>query len=261
MAYQLLANIILDVPNIFFTSILKKSPSDYQWIMGFGLPIIREISSWLKRKCLSHAFDETRTNLIVMIVTNIQYAAHTSIALGTFATQSTGYVILSFDFLMNVWSAFKISRIHNKVIPEQASNKKLMKDLQSKVSELALVEIIEFVVPMNYFISLVIAMYGPNSLILGNYGNGYWQFKAIESLDKYLLAAFEMFFVDCCSFPVGSFILWRFCSINFMREVCQQIKKHGCFIALVMAYVLVSVSVLKNMIYLGIKFQIYISKF
>ena len=121
-----------------------------------------------------------------------------------------------------------------------------MKDLQSKVSELALVEIIEFAVPMNYIVMLVIAMYGPNSSILGNYGNGYWQFKAIESLDKYLLAAFEMFIVDCCSFLVGSFILWRFCSINFLREVCHQMKKHWFLISLAMATNLLSVSILND---------------
>ena len=187
------------------------------------------------------AFDETKSNLLTLIETNIYTAFYVSTAMGTFATELTGYVILSLDFAMNIWTTTRICKIHKKIGPELISNEKLKIDLNYALSELALVEIIEFIVPINYIVSLVIAMYGPNSSILGNYGNGYWQFKRIESLDKYLLAAFEMFFVDSCSFLVGCYILWSFCSINFLRELCRQIKKHGVLLALITANSLVIV--------------------
>ena len=120
-------------------------------------------------------------------------------------------------------------------------NGKLTKNLHRSLSELALVEIIEFIVPTCYIVTLVIAMYGPNASLLGNYGNGYWNFRPIQRLDKHLLAAFEMFSVDCCSFVLGSFILWMFCCINFTRKICQQMQKHWLFIALSMTQGLVSV--------------------
>ena len=241
VAYKFLNNFVFGSVWIVITIMFKKTPSDYQWIMAFAILIIREIVFWLKRAVLNIAFDETRSNLLELIRTNITFASYVAIALGSFVTELTGYVILSVDFAMNVWTAIKISKTYKKIDPNLISNEKSMKDIKYNLSELALVEIIEFVVPINYIVTLVIAMYGPNSLILGNYGNGYWQFKPIESLDKYVTGAFEMFFVDCCSFFVGSCILWRFCSINFLREVCLQIKKHGRFLAVSMAQGLVAV--------------------
>ena len=241
VAYKLFNNFVVNNVWLVFTIMFKKTPSDVQWILGFAIPVIRETFSWLRRTVLHIAFDETRSNLLELIRNNIVFASYVTMGLGTFVTEPTGYVILSVDFAMNVWTAIKISRTHKKINPNLISNEKLMMDLKYNLSELALVEIIEFVVPINYIVTLVIAMYGPNSLILGNYGNGYWQFRPIESLDKYVKGAFEMFFVDCCSFFVGSCILWRFCSINFLREVCLQIKKHGCFLAVVMAQGLVLV--------------------
>ena len=245
VAFKWLNTVLITVPFVLFTIILKKTPTHFQWICGFGVPIIREITSRLRRKCLNLAFEETRTNLIDLIQTNIAHLAYISITLGTFATRLTGYVILSVDFTMNVWTAFKVSRMHRKIILKDSSNDKLIKNLQYNLSELALVEIIEFIMPVNYIVTLVIAMYGPNSSILGNYGNGYWQYKAIESLDEYLLVAIEMFLVDCSSFLVGSFILWRYCSINFLRKVCEQLQKHGPFIALAVARAFAGVSIWK----------------
>ena len=249
MAFNLLNNIIFYSSPKLFTAMLKKTPADFQWIMAFGLPIIREINSWLRRKILHCAFDKTRSNTMELIQINISYASYISVALGTFATKSTGYVILSMDFAMNVWTAFKVTRINKKITPNQGLNAKSVEDLQSELSGLALVEIIECIVPMNHILSLVIAVYGPNSSLLGNYGNGYWQYKSIDSLEKYLMVTFEMFFVDCCSFLVGSIILWKFCSINFLREVCLQMNKHGVFIALVMAQSLCMVSLFNVTIY------------
>ena len=174
----------------------------------------------------------------------MNYASGISIALATFATKETGYVILSVDFVMNIWTTITIVRNHKKINPKLVSKDKLTKNLQRSLSELAMVEIIEFIVPMIYVVTLVIAMYGPNASLFGNYGNGYWDFRPIQSLDKHLLAAFEMFSVDCCSFVLGSFILWMSCSINFSRKICQQMQKYWLFIALSMAQGIVSVCII-----------------
>lgn len=95
--------------------------------------------------------------------------------------------------------------------------------------------IIEFIVPVVYIVSLVVALYGPNSSILGNYGNGYWTFRRIESLDKYVFTAIEMFLFDCASFIVGGLILWKYCSISFFQEICLQMKTNWIFIAITVA--------------------------
>ena len=244
VAYKILNHTVLTVIQALLIMILKKMSQDFQWVIAFGQPISREIFTWLRRKLLHVAFEETRSNVVELVKTNMNYASSISMALATFATKETGYVILSVDFVMNIWTTITIVRNHKKINPKLVSKDELTKNLQRSLSELALVEIIEFVVPMIYVVTLVIAMYGPNASLFGNYGNGYWDFRPIQSLDKHLLAAFEMFSVDCCSFVLGSFILWMSCSINFSRKICQQMQKYWLFIALSMTQGIVSVCII-----------------
>lgn len=204
VTYRLLHTLFLRVGYDLIEMIFKNASSDIQWIIGFGLEV------------------------------NVDHSLIVSTSLGTFATETTGYVILLIDFALNIWSAIRIVKIHRKIDPESNSVKERTQQ-QLGLLELALIEIIEFIVPIAYLISLLIAFYGPNSSILGNYGNGYWTFKPITGLDRYILAAFEMFFIDCCSFVVGCFILWKFCSINFLTEAIQQMKNYWFLIALSLA--------------------------
>ena len=111
--------------------------------------------------------------------------------------------------------------------------------INDEIGELSLVEIIEFLIPLIYISTLVVALYGPNSTILGNYGNGYWSFKAITSVEKFLLAATKMFLIDFLSAVIGGILLWYYCSINFLREVCRQIQ---CFWLLIAALLMATVN-------------------
>ena len=177
LGYKIFNQTVLNVIHHLLIIILKKMPQDYQWVIGFGLPVTREIYTWLRRKLLHVAFEETRSNVVELMKTNISYASNISILLATFATKETGYVLLSIDFIINIWIAITISRNRRKINPKLVSKDELTKKIHRPLSELALVEIIEFIVPMSYIVTLVIAMYGPNVSIIGNYGNGYWNFS------------------------------------------------------------------------------------
>ena len=111
--------------------------------------------------------------------------------------------------------------------------------INNEIAELSLVEIIEFLIPLIYISTLVVALYGPNSTILGNYGNGYWSFEAIANVEKFLLAAIKMFLIDFLSAVIGGILLWYYCSINFLREVCRQIQ---CFWLLIAALLMATVN-------------------
>ena len=206
-----------------------------QWSLGICLLIFRESSSRLKRYLLHCAFDENRSNIIELISTNVVHCFYVLVALGTFATEITGYVILSIDVALNVWNAIKILKLHRKLTPSLVALSTHWKEERMKLSELALTEILEFVTPLVYITSLLVTLFGPNSNIMGNYGNGYWTFRPIEKLDKYVLGTFEMFSADLLSFFVGGFILWKFCSINLLKEACHQIKLYRSLIALALA--------------------------
>ena len=64
------------------------------------------------------------------------------------------------------------------------------------VATLALTEIMEVLIPLIYGINFVIAYYGPNSMILGNIGNSYWQYHAVEDITNTLSSVSLMFLVD-----------------------------------------------------------------
>ena len=235
VGYEFLESLIFTILYALFIMMLKKTPSNIQWVVGLGLPIIREGFSWLKTKLLLLAFEETNSNVVEIIRTNVGHGLRLSVSLGTFATKMTGYIILSIDFAMNIWNSIKIVKLRKNIDPGSIADRKMLEAQKLALLELALIEIIEFIVPLSYVVSLVIALYGPNSSILGNYGNGYWTFRPIENLNKHLFAALEMFIIDCCSFVIGCIILWKFCSINFLMEACQQIKSYWFLIAVTLA--------------------------
>ena len=242
VAHTLLCSLILKIVNDFYVMMLKKTSSDFQWIVCLGLPILREILMWLDRKLLYLAFTEKVSSVSTFVSWNIGYALTLAVQLGTFTTETSGFVILTVDFAMNIWNAIKISKLYNKVNARSVSMKSTMRERQYAVSELALTEIIEFIVPVTYIASLLVALNGPNSSILGNYGNGYWTFRPVENVNRYVVTAIEMFAFDCCSFIVGGFILWKFCAINFLLETSRQIQKHWPWITICLVTKLNNVS-------------------
>ena len=219
-----------------FTSMFQRVPSDNQWILAFLLPILKEFRSRLKKKILCHAFDKTRATSLGVLSTNVEHSFYISVALGTTATNMSAYVILAVDFTLNICSAIKIVKMHRKVKSQSMNNSKMAEIINDQLVELSLIEIIELLSPLVYISTLVVALYGPNSTILGNYGNGYWTFEAIENVEKFLIIASKLVLIDVFSGIIGGFILWYYCSINFLREVCRQIKHFWALItALLMA--------------------------
>ena len=89
-----------------------------------------------------------------------------------------------------------------------------------------LIEIIEIFTPLVYITSLLMALYGPNSSILGNYGNDYWQYKKIENLDHILFSVLELFIIDVFSCVLGGVILWKLCYINILQEAVKQLNTY-----------------------------------
>ena len=186
LAYIAFNHVIFAIFFKLYTIEFKEAPEDVQWIVGIGLPIIREVGSWLRIKLLRLAFDERSSNLINLVAVNVGHTFYVSVALGTFSTELTGYVILSIDFASNIYNAIRILRLNAKINSKSTNNSELLEEKHAALTDLALVEIIELIVPVVYITTLIVALYGPNSSILGNYGNGYWTFRKIESLDKYI---------------------------------------------------------------------------
>ena len=208
-----------------FTSMFQRVPSDNQWILAFFLPVLRSIRSRLNRTILCKAFDKNKATSMELIRTNVEHTFYISVALATTATNMSAYVILAVDFSLNIWSAIKIVKIHRKIKPTSIINSNIGDSINAELVELSLIEIIELLAPSVYISTLVVALYGPNSTILGNYGNGYWTFEAIDHVEKFLCVASKLVLIDFLSGIIGGLILWKYCSINFLREVCRQMQR------------------------------------
>ena len=78
---------------------------------------------------------------------------------------------------------------------------------------------LEVMVPLSYVVTVLIAYYGPNAEILGNIQNGYWQYESIDDIWKVVQAVLVMFTIDGCSAMIVGCMLWKVCSINFLREM------------------------------------------
>ena len=122
--------------------------------------------------------------------------------------------------------------MHRKIQSDDSESDNLEILKQDVLEELIVAEIVEVLVPVAYAIAVLIAYYGPNSTILGNIKNNYWSYTEIEDLDSLMYSLFKMFAIDLLSAVIGTVLLWKFCSINFLREVFRILKLYWPFMCI-----------------------------
>ena len=84
---------------------------------------------------------------------------------------------------------------------------------------LAIAELTELLVPLCYLLCLLIAYYGPNSDVIGNIRNSYWQYTAIQDINHAIQYLCTFFIVDFLGLLLCFYLLWRTCGIN-LYKVC-----------------------------------------
>ena len=100
----------------------------------------------------------------------------------------------------------------------------------NELLSLTLIELIEILTPLVYISSLLIAYYGPNSAILGNYGNDYWQYKKVENVVDRLRNNGIFFVIDALRGVIFGLFLWRFCRLNMFKRHCDNIRQYKILI-------------------------------
>ena len=244
--YKFIISFFITFLENFITIGFKKIRYEYQWIFAFVLPLQREMNIFLLNKTLHKLghLEDTESKVATIVNMNVRHAMFISIQLGTSASQTTGYCILGVDFLINMWSVLKIVRLHRKISPMNSS--KISKEIEEKkkteILTLTLIELIEVLVPLAYTTVTILAYHGHNAEILGNIGSSMWQFQKIESIDHLLYIALEIFVVDFINAIFTGTLLWKFCSINFLREIYRAIYDYGHFISLQLSTALLAVS-------------------
>ena len=85
---------------------------------------------------------------------------------------------------------------------------------QEALTTLMINETLDLFTTLAYVASISIAYYGPNSGIIGNVQNNYWQYEAIDSFPDYLTRISYSILIDISCGVVTLIALKYFCSIN-----------------------------------------------
>ena len=150
--------------------ILLLIPEEYQWIAALFLPIIREFTIWIGLKLAKNGSggDVTSDILACNHAVSTTPALFLAYTLGSVAAIVTSAIILSADFLINIF-------INAWIIYLRLKNSREIKKSILLLQILVINELVEFMVPISYGICFAAAYLGPNSGIHGNVKNSYWQ--------------------------------------------------------------------------------------
>ena len=195
-------------------------PINFQWILAFALPLVREINYHIFYKIMIDSLHLDNGKLGIIIGVNAYNALYVAVKIGHTATLTTSICILIVDFLINLHSCKVLVKIHTTITPNICGNEQHIKEREYQLSKLILTELMEIILPLVYIVTVVIGYYGPNAEILGNIRNEYWQYEIINDLKGLTLSVLLMAIADSFSALIVGLWLWKACSIDFLRESC-----------------------------------------
>ena len=199
-------------------------PSEFQWILAFIIPLVREFNIRMLYRIMIESCNVKIDNAkngqsCGFIGVNAFTALYVAIKLGQTTTQVTSILILSIDFMLNIHSCLRIIKMdRSTTTTDILSRARHLKEREYLVFKLILIELIEVLVPLCYVVTVLVAYYGPNAEILGNIGNGYWQYESIDDIWNVVQAVLVMAAIDGLSAVIVGCMLWRVCSIHILRE-------------------------------------------
>ena len=220
-----------------------KIPLRLQWFMAIILPIYRKFNMWVMNNIVARWVSGTsKKDLLIAksyvnIYMNCNYALFIAISIGSTASITTSYCILTVEFIINLKNCWKIINLNRSKEKNRLARQKLKEKQQEAIVMLALTEILEILVPLAYTMTFVIAYFGPNAEILGNIRNDYWQYHEIRYPAKILFTIFQMFCFDTASAIIGGMLLWNFSNVNLWKEFNKVLTSFWPLIALRIAQI------------------------
>jgi hypothetical protein len=207
---------------------MDKIPLMMQWVMAIIFPLQRELNLWVLSKLLEKSINFRNTTPLIPTLTatisvNVVHAFFIAIVISSQATEMTSYCILAVEFLLNLYSSYKILRLHRKTSPINDTEKRILEKKEETVLLFA-IEIMEFLVPLIYIVTFAMAYYGPNADIIGNIKNSDWTYKAVEDVSDFVGDLFMIFFIDFASCIISGLVLWKFADLNFFEECYKMMK-------------------------------------
>ena len=234
----ILCNQIITLQYSIISKVLIMFQKKYQWAIAIFLPFIREINIWAMAKLASKASCGDKESAAITSAFNIgtRHSLFLSYVLASVATLTSSIVIFSLDFLINISMCLRIVWLHKKR-PEKKEK------IISLLQDLAIAEMVEFLVPLVYLLCFSTAYYGPNSKLLGNIGNGYWQYNAVEDVDYAIKMVCLFFLIDLFSGIMCYLILWISSRIDLLTAYIALQKEFGVIFLITFVFILTTVSI------------------
>ena len=242
LKYFLAALILSQILTVQYNVIAKfllEYKDNNQWAIALTLPLFIEFNSWIVNKLATKASGgDTRTVEVTsghLMAT--RHALFLTYTLGSIATNLTANIILATDYLINLSLVIRLIRAKKK----DPLNVEKQIDL---LQDLVLNEMIEFVVPIAYVIVFASAYFGPNSTLIGNVGNSYFQYSKVENFWDSIQTIGVFFLVDVFSLISNTIILRIFAKISVFEALFVYVKEYGALFTINMTLIFFTVSIL-----------------
>ena len=188
-----------------------------QWLSVILIVFSKKIISDLMCKFICKAA-VSEDFLTVQGISDIQVAvAYKSFVIMIMTSETYGITngfVLVIPFLLNMHICFQVINLHQQISNDGNDTEHLHVRKLRLLMKLLINEIVEFLTPLIFLITFIIAYYGPNATIIGNVQNNYWQYGCVENLLSYVSVILLMTIVDLSSAVISVCLLWKICKIN-----------------------------------------------
>ena len=230
-------NIFMNISYESIVVVLKRCPLEYQHIFALAMPALREVRIWITMKLVqtSEHNDLTGVTIALKYGISVYHTMGLCNTIATIATEGTSWILITVDFFLNICLALRLiwlKKRHPNNIQQQIN----------VLQELALYELVEFLVPLAFTMVLGVTYFGPNGNLYGNIRRSIWTFTAIKNINETLANTLKFFVVDFMSTIFCAAILWVLCRINLWNTLLQLQKEFGRFFIMILSWLMISVS-------------------
>ena len=206
--------ILTNIQYNYMAKLLINVPSAYQPIVSIFLPILKMMNDWIYGRFARNISngDLEQTKIILKHSLTCRHSVFLCIAFGSYITDVTAWVLLIIKFLISIYDAVQLVRIRKK-------NPMAIEQQTNILIKLIINELVEFITPLAFLLSLVAAFYGPNASLFGGIGSDLWQFVAIQDISKTIKSILMFCFADLFSIVAVGTLLWKKSRINIFKAL------------------------------------------
>ena len=203
----------------------------YQPVIACILPAMVRFNVKFVNKLAAPASngDLVRTNIVSTFMTKTHYTVYITVILGSITTFATGCTLLMLKLTMDIWICLQIIWIKRKTPEDKTEAIRLLQ-------KLALNEMIEFIVPLAFMLSFLVAFNGKNASLMGGIGSSMWQYNKVDDISEALFKMMIFFVTDLTSVVVCSTLLWFVCKINFFKAVFLILNEFGLVFCILVGF-------------------------